>query len=125
MGADALICSSPPFLLDATFPNIQTYLWDNGEVSAQIAIPNAFTPNGDGINDLFYPLGTFFNVLRIRIYNRWRQLVYDRENDIEGWDGTYTSGKLAHSDVYLYQIEYEENLTGIIKKATGELVLLR
>jgi gliding motility-associated-like protein len=75
--------------------------------NSQIFIPNSFTPNGDGENDVFYPRGKGVKAINsFRIYNRWGQLVYDRNgmslNDPSmGWNGTYNGDK-AHPDVYVY-----------------------
>lgn len=78
--------------------------------NSQIFIPNAFTPNGDGQNDVFYPRGIGVKVIRtFRIYNRWGELLFEREginlNDVaSAWDGTY-KGDIPHPDVYVYIME--------------------
>src|SRR5690606_37863556 len=52
-------------------------------------IPNAFTPNGDGLNDVFQIQNLDFEkILAFRIYNRYGQLVFETNNVKEGWDGT-------------------------------------
>ena len=69
--------------------------------------PNAFTPNGDSINDVFKPL--FFcpvQTAHLRVYNRWGQKVFETHNPTEGWDGT-VDGAEAPSDVYVWYLEYE------------------
>ncbi len=74
---------------------------------SQIFIPNTFTPNGDGQNDVFYPRGSGVSVVNsFRIYNRWGELLFERTNfDINdatsAWDGTY-KGAAAKPDVYVY-----------------------
>jgi gliding motility-associated-like protein len=74
-----------------------------------IFIPNTFTPNGDGANDVFYPRGEGIKSVRfLRVYNRWGQLLFERlnfsTNDRNlGWDGTYKGEKLA-PDVYVYSL---------------------
>lgn len=67
-------------------------------------MPNAFTPNGDGLNDLFFPvyLDNNSNITTFNIYNRWGELVYQYNSD-NGWDGTY-QGKDQPTDVYNYYI---------------------
>lgn len=80
-------------------------------------VPNTFSPNGDGMNDVFYPRGK--GIERIRsmiIYNRWGERVFEKRefpvNDpTAGWDGRL-NGKKANSDVYTYFIEIicENNL---------------
>ncbi|MEO6498632.1 MAG: PKD domain-containing protein [Mucilaginibacter sp.] len=74
-----------------------------------IFIPNTFTPNGDGANDVFYPRGEGIKSVRfLRVYNRWGQLIFERLNfstndRSQGWDGTYKGEKLA-PDVYVYSL---------------------
>ncbi|HWK05540.1 MAG TPA: PKD domain-containing protein [Puia sp.] len=73
-------------------------------------VPNTFSPNGDGMNDVFYVRGKGLNSIRsIRIFNRWGQLVFEKRdfppNDPPaGWDGTF-NGRQAPMDVYVYFIE--------------------
>lgn len=75
-----------------------------------VYVPNAFSPNGDGQNDIFYARGKGVNfITSFRIFNRWGQEVFKRENiaidDIStGWDGTYKNQPQA-ADVYIYFIE--------------------
>ena len=75
------------------------------------AMPDAFTPNGDGLNDNFKIFGvqpeniTKFN---FQIYNRWGQLIFYTNNILDGWDGTYKGGKCPPG-VYVWVIYYEDN----------------
>lgn len=77
---------------------------------SQVFIPNTFTPNGDGQNDVFYVRGTGIRGIRsIRVYNRWGEVVFERTNvplndKTAGWDGTYNGSTLA-PDVYVYVVE--------------------
>ena len=67
-------------------------------------IPNAFSPNGDDVNDFFNVVFVgAIEVTDFRIYNRWGNLVYDNDTPETGWDGT-VDGDPAPSDVYVYQI---------------------
>ena len=68
-------------------------------------IPNAFSPNGDKKNDKFYVRGDFITEIKLRIYNRWGELVFYTEDKNEGWDGTY-KGSISAQDVYGYQVEF-------------------
>ncbi len=70
-----------------------------------IFIPNSFTPNGDGLNDVFY-IKTIaqFSKFNLFIYNRWGQLIFETDNADIGWDGTF-NGKPVQMDVYNYKIE--------------------
>jgi gliding motility-associated-like protein len=94
-----------------------------------VYIPNAFTPNGDGKNDVFYIKG--YGIQRVksfRIFNRWGQLVFQRENFLPndrnfGWDGTF-NGKPADSGAFVYITEVVCNEgKPIVEK--GTVVLIR
>ncbi|NDC40230.1 MAG: PKD domain-containing protein, partial [Chitinophagia bacterium] len=76
----------------------------------QLFVPNTFTPNGDGENDVFYPRGRGVERIKLfRIFNRWGQMMWER-TDFEpndpaaAWDGRYDGDK-ARPDVYVYFIE--------------------
>ncbi len=62
----------------------------NIKVYKDIFIPNAFTPNGDGINDKFkITAADNYKVKKLLIYNRWGELLYMNTNFKNGWDGTF------------------------------------
>ncbi len=64
-------------------------------------VPNVFTPNGDGVNDVFSIVSLHFEqVDRMRIWDRWGRMIYEGQDP---WDGTY-KGKPVMSDMYIYQI---------------------
>ena len=77
---------------------------------ANIFIPNTFSPNADGMNDIFYPRGTgLFNIKRLKIFTRWGELVFEQNNFMandatKGWDGTFKGNKL-NPDVFVYVTE--------------------
>jgi gliding motility-associated-like protein len=77
---------------------------------SNIFIPNTFSPNADGTNDVFYPRGTgVFKVKALRIYTRWGELIFDRNNfdannPAYGWDGT-NKGMQLNPDVFIYTLE--------------------
>jgi gliding motility-associated-like protein len=78
--------------------------------SGVVFLPNTFSPNGDGQNDIFYIRGKGINTVKsFRIYNRWGQLIFERSNfNIEdptfGWDGK-AKGVLVDPDVFIYVAE--------------------
>jgi len=72
--------------------------------SMYIYVPNAFTPNGDGLNDKFGALGRGIKKYHLVIYNRWGQLIFESSNINNQWDGTY-GGKLAPVGTYSYAIK--------------------
>ncbi|MFH0896245.1 MAG: gliding motility-associated C-terminal domain-containing protein [Bacteroidota bacterium] len=67
-------------------------------------VVSAFTPNGDGVNDLYYVKGTNINSVHLRIINRWGQLLYEATGENPGWDGKY-NGNDVSSGVYYYIVE--------------------
>ncbi|MFN8276213.1 MAG: PKD domain-containing protein [Chitinophagales bacterium] len=71
---------------------------------ALLGVPNAFSPNGDGVNDRVYVEGRGIVKLEFRIYNRWGQLVYHGTDQKEGWDGTY-HGEPQEMEVYTYTVD--------------------
>jgi len=92
-------------------------------------IPNTFSPNGDGINDVFYLRGTgLFRVKSLLVFNRWGEVVFEKRefpvNDaFSGWDGNY-KGKKAKPDVYVYQIEIICS-NGELIKYSGNIALIQ
>jgi gliding motility-associated-like protein len=85
-------------------------------------IPNVFTPNGDGVNDLFFvKSGQGVSVLKFEIFDRWGEKLYD---GLLGWDGTY-NGKLCEHGVYLYTVELQVTNYYAPVKRKGSLTLLR
>lgn len=73
----------------------------------EVFIPNAFSPNGDGSNELFAPvLRPHQNIISFSIYDRLGTQVYESSSNSEGWNGTYKNGKEAPSGVYMYQVVY-------------------
>lgn len=78
--------------------------------NANVFLPNTFSPNGDGVNDVFYPRGSgVFNVLSFKVFNRWGQVVFQKNggganNALDGWDGSL-NGSPLQPDVYVYLID--------------------
>ncbi len=88
-------------------------------------IPNAFTPNRDGLNELFRPVGLEGRVTRyeFRIYNRWGEMLYDGNDASAGWDGSF-GGKLCQEGQYVYLLYYRDYL-GQAGFRKGSFLLLR
>lgn len=66
-------------------------------------IPDAFTPNGDGINDTFGISGEAIRNFNMRVYNRWGELVFESDNASTQWDGSFKGEKVPQG-VYVYQV---------------------
>ena len=86
-------------------------------------VPNAFSPNGDGVNDMIFVKGFGIAKMQWNIYNRWGVLVFQSANKNTGWNGMY-NGKLQPQDVYHYVVEIKmSDGTNYTKK--GDITLLR
>jgi gliding motility-associated-like protein len=86
-----------------------------------IVVPNAFTPNGDGLNDTFRPVATgdLIRQFSMVIYNRWGQMVFETSDYSAGWDG-----KDAPAGVYSWVISYS-NHTGKVFKMRGSVTVVK
>jgi gliding motility-associated-like protein len=69
--------------------------------SDQIFVPNIFTPNGDGRNDVFRIYGTMIAAIELKVFNQWGELIYQTRDLQAGWNGTH-NGKLQPSGVYVF-----------------------
>lgn len=90
-----------------------------------VAIPKAFTPNGDNLNDVLkIESGAgLASLVRYTIFNRWGKIVFHTQSVTEGWDGK-TNGINQEMDSYTYFIEYVNYKNERVKK-TGSVILLR
>ncbi|MDW3195325.1 MAG: PKD domain-containing protein [Cytophagales bacterium] len=69
-----------------------------------ISMPQSFTPNGDGVNDIVFVQGWLLeSLLEFRVFNRWGEMIFSTNNMEEGWDGKY-NGRLQKSDTYVYKV---------------------
>jgi len=75
------------------------------ECESEIWIPNVFTPNGDGINDEFYPVYSNIEEITLYIFNRWGNQIFEGSGINARWNGIY-KGKLCPDGVYTYLINY-------------------
>ncbi|MEO7312020.1 MAG: PKD domain-containing protein [Chitinophagaceae bacterium] len=96
--------------------------------NSNVYIPNTFSPNGDGMNDIFYPRGTGLSSIKsLRVFSRWGEMVFGKTNmtpndPSQGWNGSY-KGTRAASDVYTYIAEvYCENNILITINGTINLI---
>lgn len=91
--------------------------------NALLFIPDAFSPNGDNVNDVFAPKGQFVDKSRMIVYNRWGQVLFENNNALEGWDGTI-NGQPAVEGTYVFRIEITDSLGANFVK-TGTVLLAR
>lgn len=91
-------------------------------IASPFNMPNAFTPNGDGLNDTFYPLtGGLAEVSSFKVYNRWGELLHDDADN--AWDGT-KGGKLQPADTYIFYVEISIPFQDV-QYSTGTIELIR
>ncbi len=99
----------------------------------QIKVPDIFSPNGDGLNDVFLPVGLEknpdLNILKFSmiVFNRWGQRVFQSEDPMTGWLGDFDGTELP-TDTYIYKIVLEyQGCSGEISifQKSGEIFLLR
>jgi gliding motility-associated-like protein len=120
------------------FPGIYSVLVSDGECSASDTIliedcgsalwlPNAFSPNYDGKNDLFKPvIQGYLTFYQIQIFNRWGQQIYESSDPLSGWDGTF-NGNVCPDDMYVYIVRYSHSTEissdkRIIKRGTVTII---
>ena len=92
-------------------------------VLAPIAVPTAFTPNGDGVNDIFRVFGYGVKEFHLQIFNRWGELVFETYDIEEGWDGTHR-GKPQPSGTYAYYVR-AVMANGEVFEQKGSVTLIR
>jgi len=94
------------------------------KMAADIYVPSAFTPNGDGLNDILKPLALGMqNIEYFRVYNRWGELIYSTTVFGQGWDGTYKKADQP-SGTYVWQAAGWDYLNKFHEKK-GTVVLIR
>ncbi|HEY1165993.1 MAG TPA: gliding motility-associated C-terminal domain-containing protein [Chitinophaga sp.] len=100
---------------------------DPGDASAKLLsqdlfIPNAFTPNNDGLNDQFKAEGNIISGQSMKIFNQWGELIFETSATGEGWDGTH-KGKAQPVGVYIYAIRLKlADGTEVLKKGSINLI---
>ncbi|HLG04056.1 MAG TPA: PKD domain-containing protein [Bacteroidia bacterium] len=91
-----------------------------------IYVPNAFTPNGDGLNDNFLP--SMYNIqedtYELQIFDRWGNLIYKTDNVAQGWDGRVKNKtEIAMQDVYVWKINVKD-FSGSAHQLIGHVTLI-
>jgi gliding motility-associated-like protein len=97
-------------------------VWEVRQQSS-LHLPNAFTPNDDGLNDVFLPVGLFIQECKLEIWNRHGEGVFATTSFKEGWDGKI-KGKNAPVDTYMYSLEAKDKFGKAYSK-TGSIQLIR
>ncbi len=96
-----------------------------GNGVCKVYVPNAFTPNNDGRNDLFRPLGTeLITKIDVKVFSRWGQMVFATNKVGIGWNGKFEGTDLP-TGTYVYYVTYTEPTTLKEVRLKGTLMLLR
>jgi gliding motility-associated-like protein len=118
-----------------TFYYVVTVTSDSGCVSRDtvkidvienpyLSTPNAFTPNGDGVNDTFRPLAVGYQSIRFfRVFNRYGQEIFYTDSFNQGWDGTF-KGQQCDLGVYYWMLGVKDRF-GNNKELKGDVTLIR
>lgn len=89
------LCRSGLVPVNVTFENCDT-----------LYVPNVITPNGDGINDVFFVVLKNPDCFHAEIFNRWGNLIYEWDDYTQGWPGVNNSGEIVSDGVYYYIVDY-------------------
>jgi len=91
-----------------------------------VYVPNAFTPDGDGINDLFIPVVNALDPEKYElfVFNRWGEIIFNTESITTGWDGSH-KGIKSKQDVYVWKIVAKDIIEGKKRVYYGHVSLLR
>jgi gliding motility-associated-like protein len=89
-------------------------------------VPNSFSPNDDGLNDVFKPQAQKVSDYQLTIYNRWGEVVFQAGKVSKGWNGWYR-GEKAPTGTYAYVITYRTVIDGVkrVKTKSGTMQLVR
>ncbi|PIZ05824.1 MAG: hypothetical protein COY57_05220, partial [Flavobacteriales bacterium CG_4_10_14_0_8_um_filter_32_5] len=89
-------------------------------------IPNAFTPDGDGKNDMFFPKGVGISEddFTLLIFDRWGELIFESHAIEKGWEGTY-KGESVKNDVYVYKLNVKDIVHLKRHEFIGKVTLIR
>ena len=130
-GSDTLTRSNYITVIDCdTTDTTSTDTTSTDPIEISLLVPNAFSPNGDGENDVLFIKGSGIKDLTFSVYNRWGEKVFETINNnivtlsgVEGWDGTHRGEKTA-AGVYVYYLT-GEFIDGEFFNKKGNITLIR
>ena len=101
-------------------PVRDSFALEVNDCRSRIYFPTAFSPNGDGLNDLFLPQGKDYEGIELQVYDRWGGLLFSSQAPPFAWDGSDAAG-----GVYVYRFRYWNSLALQEEEISGQVVLLR
>jgi gliding motility-associated-like protein len=94
-------------------------------IEQDVFLPTAFSPNGDGNNDMFRVTARKLVTLQeFKVMNRWGQLIFETKDISKGWDGTF-KGKIVPAGIYNWTIRTKDALNDKKHEFTGSINVLR
>lgn len=113
------------FVADSTCKLLDTFRVTVKQLDPKFELPNAFSPNNDGVNDLFRVLlQPGLELKAFRVFNRWGELVFEEKETSFGWNGMYKD-VAQPVGVYVYYVEIRNLGTGKTNTRSGNVTLLR
>jgi gliding motility-associated-like protein len=109
------------FKFEETKDTITVYVEDC--FTDEIYVPNIFSPNGDGNNDILFVRSEYIQSLTFKVYNRWGETVFESEDINKGWNGEY-KGKRCNAAVFVWYLEAVMT-NGQLVKRSGNVSLVR
>jgi len=126
---------SPSMMYDrsGTFPvaMVATNIWGCADTVVKsivvqedfsLFVPDAFSPNGDGKNDIFQPKGIGIASYQLQIFDRWGEKMFQSSDFTKGWDGTF-KGNLCKIDIYVWKIDATSH-SGKTKNLSGHVTII-
>lgn len=125
--AAAIVVNSPGLYWISTLGHCNlsdTITITSESASGIVFIPNSFTPNGDGKNEMFRAEGTGVSDFHMEIFNRWGEFIFESYEITSGWDGTYQDSP-AQEEVYVVRIEYYNTCENRLVEKYAHIALIR
>jgi gliding motility-associated-like protein len=91
---------------------------------ATVYVPNAFTPENNGLNDVFKPIAGCLHDYKLLIFNRWGEQLFQTTDSKEGWNGYY-HGEICQQDVYVYKLFFVDDIKNTIHQYIGNVTLVK
>jgi len=98
----------------------------NDDSGIDLWVPNSFTPNGDGVNDVFKPIGAEVSDYNLLVFDRWGKLMFESSNANEEWEGDFRrNGRKLATGVFVYRMTYKTKCIIQKENFVGTITLIR